>query len=82
MIDLCLTYNLELHVCACSVGGANNNKLSLVGMQLPEKYKENFDVSSEGPCDLISFVNIHKYCLHLSNLMKSYACMYTRVVTI
>jgi hypothetical protein len=23
------------------------NKLSLVGMQLPEKYKENFDVSSE-----------------------------------
>ena len=24
------------------------NKLSLVGMQLPEKYKENFDVSSEG----------------------------------
>jgi hypothetical protein len=27
----------------------NCNKLSLVGMQLPEKYKENFDVSSEGP---------------------------------
>jgi hypothetical protein len=25
------------------------NKLSLVGMKLPEKYKENFDVSSEGP---------------------------------
>jgi hypothetical protein len=25
------------------------NKLSLVGMQLPEKYKKNFDVSSEGP---------------------------------
>ena len=24
------------------------NKLSLVGMQLPEKYKENSDVSSEG----------------------------------
>jgi hypothetical protein len=23
------------------------NKLSLVGMQLPEKYKENFDVLSE-----------------------------------
>ena len=33
-----------------SVGSANNvNKLSLVGMQLPEKYiKENFAVSSEG----------------------------------
>jgi hypothetical protein len=27
------------------------NKLSLVGMQLPEKYKENFDISSEGPSD-------------------------------
>jgi hypothetical protein len=25
------------------------NKLSLVGIQLPEKYKENFDVASEGP---------------------------------
>jgi hypothetical protein len=24
------------------------NKLSLVGMQLPEKYKAKFDVSSEG----------------------------------
>ena len=28
------------------------NKLSLVGMQLPEKYKENFDVSSECPCSI------------------------------
>jgi hypothetical protein len=25
------------------------NKLSLVGMQQTEKYKENFDVSSKGP---------------------------------
>jgi hypothetical protein len=25
------------------------NKLSLVGMQLAEKYKENLDVSSENP---------------------------------
>ena len=40
--------NYSRTVCA-SVGSANNmNKLSLVGMQLPEKYKENFDVSSEG----------------------------------
>jgi hypothetical protein len=30
------------------------NKLSLVGMQLPKKYKENFDVSSEGPSSGIS----------------------------
>jgi hypothetical protein len=28
---------------------ANDNKLSLEGMQLPEKYKAKFDVSSEGP---------------------------------
>jgi hypothetical protein len=28
-----------------SVGSANNNKLSLVGIQLPEKYKENFKFS-------------------------------------
>jgi hypothetical protein len=44
--------NLELSVPVngASVGSANNmNKLSLVGMQLPEKYKENFNVSSEGP---------------------------------
>ena len=33
-----------------SVDSANKmNKISLVGMQLPQKYKENFDVSSEGP---------------------------------
>ena len=25
------------------------NKLSLVGMQLPEEYKDNFNVLSEGP---------------------------------
>jgi hypothetical protein len=25
------------------------NKLSLVGMQLPEKYKDNFDVLSKNP---------------------------------
>jgi hypothetical protein len=33
-------------MCPCSAN--NMNKLSLVGMQLPEKYKQNFDVSSEG----------------------------------
>ena len=30
------------------------NKLSLVGIQLPEEYKENFDVSSEGPSSGVS----------------------------
>jgi hypothetical protein len=39
-----------------SVGSANNiNKLSLVGMQLPEKYKENFDVSREGPSSGVTY---------------------------
>ena len=38
-----------------SVGSANQmNKLSLVGMQVPEKYTENFDVSSEGPSSGVS----------------------------
>jgi hypothetical protein len=42
-----IVFTLSWTVCA-SVGSANNiNKLSLVGMQLPEKYKDNFDVSSE-----------------------------------
>jgi hypothetical protein len=40
--------NLELSACA-SVASANNmNKLLLVGMQLPEKYMENFHVLREG----------------------------------
>ena len=30
-----------------SVGSGNNKMLSLVGMQIPEKYKEKFNVSSE-----------------------------------
>ena len=42
-------------VCA-SVGSVNNmNKLSLLGMQLPENYKENFNVSSEGPSVKVVF---------------------------
>jgi hypothetical protein len=36
-----------------SVDMYNIIKLPLVGMQLPEKYKDNFDVSSEGPCVLV-----------------------------
>jgi hypothetical protein len=42
--------NLELSVPAKRI-----NKLSLVGMQLPEKYKANFDVSSEDPRFLCHF---------------------------
>ena len=45
-----------------SVGSVNNmNKLSLVGMQLPEKYKENFNVSSEGPSSLDRVDNLLKF---------------------
>jgi ribulose 1,5-bisphosphate carboxylase large subunit-like protein len=48
--DILETCNNFLWTVCASVGSANNmNKLSLVGMQLPEKYKKNFDVSSEGP---------------------------------
>ena len=36
------------------------NKLSLVGMQLPEKYKENFDVSSEGPSSGVTSAGVEK----------------------
>ena len=32
------------------------NKLSLVGMQSPEKYKENFHVSSEGPASGVTLI--------------------------
>jgi hypothetical protein len=44
----------------CIVGSGNTNKLSLVGMQLPEKYKENFDVSSEGPSSGVSIAGVGK----------------------
>jgi hypothetical protein len=36
-------------LCQCIGSAKSINKLSLVGMQLPEKYEENFAVSSEGP---------------------------------
>jgi hypothetical protein len=42
------------------------NKLSLVGMQLPEKYKENFDVLSEGPSSGPSH-ETSKFCLYFSS---------------
>ena len=32
----------------------NIDKLSLVGLKQPDKYKENFDVSSEGPSSKLS----------------------------
>jgi hypothetical protein len=38
-----------MHRVCASVGRANNRKLGIDGDTSPEKYKENFDVSSEGP---------------------------------
>ena len=50
LVDIAMFDAYDKRTVCASVGSANNmNKLSLVGMQLPEKYKENFDVSSEGP---------------------------------
>ena len=44
-------------MCA-SVGSANiMNELSLVGMRLPEKYMENFNVLSEGPSSGVTMDN-------------------------
>ena len=48
----------------------------LIGIQLPEKYKENFDVSSEGAstCHLYSCtvsVYIHRTSPLLINLLKN-----------
>ena len=40
-INQLMTSYCIIQSCSCT-----NNKLSLVGMQLPEKYKENFDVSN------------------------------------
>ena len=37
------------------------NKPSLLGMQLPQKYKENFDVSSEGPSSGVGNFQALKY---------------------
>jgi hypothetical protein len=41
------------------------NKLSLVGMQLPETYKENFDVSSKGPstASIVFIVKRRFFCM-------------------
>ena len=41
--QMCLNIQLTKQMCD------NMNKLSLAGMQPPEKYKENFKVSSESP---------------------------------
>jgi hypothetical protein len=51
---------------SASVGSVNNmNKLSLVGLQLPEKYKENFNVSNEGPSSGVQNVEIPLYILQV-----------------
>jgi hypothetical protein len=50
--EMCNDQNNMAPLSLCSharAGFRKINKLSLVGMQLPEKYKANFGVSSEGP---------------------------------
>ena len=46
--------NISKLNCRHKIVPHKNDKLSLAGMQLPEKYKENFDVSSEGPSSGVS----------------------------
>jgi hypothetical protein len=41
-------YEIELKI-AKNSGGNMYESFGLIGIQLPEKYKENFGVSSEGP---------------------------------
>ena len=49
------------------------NKLSLVGMQLPETYKENFNVSGEVPS---SGVTSRGHYLHWQRQFTIYECTY------
>ena len=66
-------------------------KLSLVGMQLPEKYKENFDVSSEGPSSgvrhlawsmpgIFLLVRLTQYFIHVSSVRSNYTNIVQRSV--
>ena len=43
----------------------------LVGIQLPEKYKENFDVSSEGASTCAVSVCIHRTCLFIYTVIPN-----------
>jgi hypothetical protein len=50
------------------------NKPLLVGMQLPEKYKENFDVSSEGPLSGVTSLRAKltsKFSLYIFQVVAS-----------
>jgi hypothetical protein len=48
----------------CLSNNILNHKLSLVGMQQPEKYKENRNVSSEGPLSEVSSGGRENYMSH------------------
>jgi hypothetical protein len=43
----------------------------LIGIQLPEKYKENFDISSEGASTCTVSVCIHRTLPLLINIISS-----------
>jgi hypothetical protein len=57
------------------------NKLSLVAMQLPEKHKENFDVSSEGPSSGVTAKIVVEiavsWCILVNrcSFLKMFACL-------
>ena len=45
----------------CHAGGKiKRERCGLIAMQLPEKYKENFDVSSEGPLTKLVAGKLHE----------------------
>ena len=52
-------------------------KLSLVGMQLPEKCKENFDVSSEGPSSGVTSSVISGSCIPTNESLFILLALYT-----
>jgi hypothetical protein len=64
--------------CMFPCSANNMNKLSLVGMQLPEKYEENFDVSSEGlqTKGLRSKRRNSPYILHVVASLPTKACSF------
>jgi hypothetical protein len=71
----------NFHIWVEVIFKANNmNKLLFVGMQLPEKYKENFDVSSEDPSSGLELLHSkHRNSLYIFQVvayLRTKACSY------
>ena len=71
------------------IDGVSGNKVSLVGMQLPEKYEENFDVSREGPSSgerhlvwsmpgIFLLVPLTQYFINVSSVRRNYTKLVRR----